>query len=90
MPAGDPFYELLAQSGEVECRVQRVGERHPVEYSPRFEILTRDHAHMPEAGECPDLGVIVGEQMLPDAPQGFEHYGAGERQDWQGERVSVL
>jgi hypothetical protein len=65
--------------------VQRVGERHPVEYRPRFAILTQDHAHLPQAGECPDLWAsLVGEQMLPDAPQGFEHHGAGERQEWEG------
>ena len=46
--------------------VQRVGERHPVEYRPGVEILTQDHAHLPEAGDRPDLGVVVGEQVLPD------------------------
>ena len=55
---GDPFCELLAQGGEVEGRIQRVGERHPVEYRPRVEILTQDHAYLPEAGDRPDLGVI--------------------------------
>jgi hypothetical protein len=55
MPLGGPFFELLAQSGEVECGLQRVGERHPVEYSPRVEILTQDYGHLPEAGDRPDL-----------------------------------
>ena len=62
MPAGDPFYELLAQSGEVKLGVQRVGERYPVEYRPRFEILTQDHGHLPQAGDRPDLGVVAGER----------------------------
>ena len=57
MPLGGPFYELLAQGGEVECRVQRVGERHPVEYRPRVEILTQDYGHLSEAGDRLDLGV---------------------------------
>jgi hypothetical protein len=35
--------------------VQRVGERHPIEYRPRVEILTQEHAHLPEAGDRPDL-----------------------------------
>ena len=82
MPLGGPFYELLSQGGEVEFRVQRVGERHPVEYRPRVEILAQDHANLPEAGDRPDLGVVVGEHVLPDAPQGLEHHGAGERQEW--------
>jgi hypothetical protein len=47
MPLGGPFYELLSQGGEVEFRVQRVGERHPVEYCPRVEILAQDHGHLP-------------------------------------------
>jgi hypothetical protein len=51
MTLGGPFYELLAQGGEVEGGVQRVGERHPVEYHTRIEILTQDHAHLPEAGD---------------------------------------
>jgi hypothetical protein len=89
MPLSDPFYELLAQGGEVECRVQRVGERHPVEYRPRVEILTQDHAHLPQTGDRPDLGVVVGEHVLPDAPQGFEHHGAGERQDREGEHEAL-
>ena len=55
MPLGGLFYEFLAQGGEVEVRVQRVGERHPVEYQPRVEALTEDHVYLPEAGECPDL-----------------------------------
>ena len=55
MPLGGLFYELLAQGGEIECRVQRVGERHPVEYRPRVEVLAQDHAHLPEAGDRPDL-----------------------------------
>ena len=50
---------LLAQSGEVEFGVQRVGERHPVEYRPGVEILTQDHGHLPEAGDRPELGVVV-------------------------------
>jgi hypothetical protein len=37
--------------------VQRVGERHPVEYRTRVEILTQDHGHLPQAGDCPDLWV---------------------------------
>ena len=55
MASGGPFYELLAQGGKVEFGVQRVGERHPVEYCPRFEILTQDHANLPEAGDCPEI-----------------------------------
>jgi hypothetical protein len=55
MPLGGLFYELLAQGGEVECRVQRVGERHPVEYRPRVEIRTQDHTHLPEADGRPVL-----------------------------------
>ena len=55
MPLGSPFYELLAQGGEVECGLKRVGEQHPVEYRPHIEILTQDHAHLPEAGDRPDL-----------------------------------
>ena len=27
--------------------------------------------------------------MLPDAPQGFEHPGAGERQEWEGEHEAL-
>ena len=27
--------------------------------------------------------------MLPDAPQGFEHYGAGEWQEWEGEHKAL-
>jgi hypothetical protein len=49
IPSGGPFYELLTQSGEVKFGVQRVGERHPVEYHPHIEILAQDHAHLPEA-----------------------------------------
>ena len=90
MPLSDPFYELLAQSGEVECGIQRVGERHPVEYRPRVEILTQDHAHLPQTGDRPDLGVAVGEPVLPNAPQGFEHHGAGERQDREGEHEALI
>ena len=70
-------------------RVQWVGERHPVEYSPRVEILTQDHGHLPEAGDRPDLGVVVAEQVLADAPQGFEHHGAGERQYREGEHEAL-
>ena len=56
--------------------VQRIGERHSIEYHPHIEILTQDHAHLPEAGECPDLWAsLVGEQVLPDAPQGLDHDG---------------
>jgi hypothetical protein len=65
--------------------VQRVGERHPIEYRPRVEVLTQDYAHRSEAGDRPDLGIMVGEHVLPDAPQGLEHHGAGEHQDWEGE-----
>jgi hypothetical protein len=75
MTSGGPFCERLAQDGKVECRVQRVGERHPVEYRPRVEILTQDHAHLPETGDRPDLCVVVRKHVLPDAPQGFEHHG---------------
>jgi hypothetical protein len=90
MPLSDLFYELLAQGGEVKLGVQRVGERHPVEYRPRFEILTQDRAHLPKAGECPDLWAsLVGEHVLPDALQGFEHHGAGERQEWEGEHEAL-
>jgi hypothetical protein len=64
--------------------VQWVGERHPVEYCTRVKILTQDYAHLPEAGDRPDLGILVGEHVLPDAPQGFEHYGAGDWQDREG------
>jgi hypothetical protein len=78
MPAGDPFHELLAHSGEVEVGVQRVGERHPVKYHPRVEILTQDYANLPEAGDRPVLWAsLVGEQVISDAPQGLEHHGAG-------------
>jgi hypothetical protein len=35
--------------------VQWVEERHPVEYRTRVEVLTQDHAHLPEAGDRPDL-----------------------------------
>jgi hypothetical protein len=52
------FYELLAQGGEVECGVERVGERHPVEHRPRVEILTQDYGHLPQTGDRPDLGGI--------------------------------
>ena len=55
MPLGGPFYELLAQGGEVECGLKRVGERHSVEYRPGVEILTQDYAHLPEAGDRLDL-----------------------------------
>ena len=55
MPLRGPFYELLAQGGKVKCGVQRVGERYPVEYRPRVEVLTQDHGHLPEAGDSPDL-----------------------------------
>src|SRR5215213_5029458 len=89
MPLSDPFYELLAQGGEVECGLQRVDERHPVEHRPRVEIFTQDHTHLPEAGDCPDLSVVVGEHVLPDAPQGFEHHGAGERQYREGEHEAL-
>jgi hypothetical protein len=27
--------------------------------------------------------------VLPDAPQGLEHYGAGERQEWEGEHEAL-
>jgi hypothetical protein len=85
MTLGGSFYELLTQNSKVEFGVQRVGERHPVEYSPRVEILAQDHAHLPQAGECPDLWAsLVGEHVLPDALQGFEHHGAGEGQEWEG------
>ena len=55
MHLGGPFFELLAQSGEIKLGVQRVGERHPVEYRPGVEILTQDHGHLPETGDHPDL-----------------------------------
>jgi hypothetical protein len=55
MPLGGSFNELLAQRGEVEFGVQRVGERHPVEYRSRVEMLTQDHAHLPEAGDGPEI-----------------------------------
>ena len=55
MTLGGSFYELLAQRGEVEFGIQRVGERHPVEYRSRVEILTQDHAHLPEAGDGPEI-----------------------------------
>jgi hypothetical protein len=74
-PLGGSFYELIAQGGEVECGVERVGERHPVEHRPRVEILTQDYGHLPQTGDRPDLGVVVGEPVLPDAPQVFEHHG---------------
>ena len=28
--------------------------------------------------------------MLPDAPQGLEHHGAGEHQDWEGEHAALV
>jgi hypothetical protein len=76
MPLGGLFYRLLAQGDEVECGLQRVAERHSVEYRPRVEILTQDHSHLPYAGDSPDLGVVVAEQVLRDAQQGLEHQGA--------------
>jgi hypothetical protein len=51
MASGGPFYKLLAQGGEVECGLKRVGERHSVEYCPHIEILTQDDANLPEAGD---------------------------------------
>ena len=55
MASGGSFYELLTQNGKVEFGVQRVGERYPVEYRSRVEILAQDYAHLPEAGDRPDL-----------------------------------
>src|SRR5215211_9029954 len=81
---------LLAQSGEVKFGVQRVGERHPVEYRPRVEVLTQDYAHLPEAGDRPDLGIMVGEQVLPDAPQGLKHHVAGDWQEWECEHEALV
>jgi hypothetical protein len=61
----------------------------PSSTAPCFEILTQDYGHLPQAGDRPDLGFVVGEHVLPDAPQGLEHHGAGERQEWEGEHETL-
>src|ERR671911_151622 len=73
MLLGGPFYELLAQGGEVECGRQRVGERDPVEYSPGVEILAQEHAPLPERKTNHPLGChktthpdrVVFEKLVP-------------------------
>jgi len=55
MTLGGSFHELLTQDSKVEVGVKRVDERDPVEYRPRVEILTQYRAHLPEAGDRPDL-----------------------------------
>src|ERR687890_1581081 len=35
------------------------------------------------------LGVVAGERVLPDAPGGLEHRGAGERQAREGEHEAL-
>ena len=79
MTLGDPFCDS-PEAARSNSGSSGLGKRHPVEYRPRVEILTQDHAHLPETGDRPDLGVVVEEHVLPDAPQSAEHHGTRERQ----------
>ena len=76
MTLGGSFYELLTQDSKVEVGVKRVDERRPVEYRPRVEILT-EGPRLParDGRQLRSLGVVVGEQVLPEAPQGLETTG---------------
>src|SRR5215218_1413961 len=86
LQAGLCIIHDLLQRGEFERGVQWVGERHPVEHGSWVKVLAQDHAHLPQAGDGPNLGVVVGEQVLSDAPQGLEHHRAGERDHREGQQ----
>jgi hypothetical protein len=55
----------------------------------RRELKLRKEGQLAEAGDRPDLGVVEGEQVLPDAPQGLKHHGAGDWQDREGEHETL-
>jgi hypothetical protein len=44
---------------------------------------------LPEACDGLDLGVVVGEQVLVDAPQSLKDHGSADRQHREGEHEAL-
>jgi hypothetical protein len=89
MTLGGSFYELLTQNSKVECRVQRVGEQHPVEYRPGLKSSLRTTPACPKRASAQISGHYSRRACAPRRPQGFEHHLAGERQEWEGEHEAL-
>ena len=58
---------------------ERVDERDALDGRPRREVLREHYGNLVQLGRRPDLRVIVGELVVPDAPDRLEHNGWRER-----------